>query len=570
MSKIYRGMILLLFVLITTFFVNGAANAQWGSALTYNGSNQYAHHGTVLSTLTDSITLEAWTKWKGTTGDHQIIVYNGNTGTSGYGLYLDVSGDQLGVLVGGLDSKMATDGVGHPYVLPLNTWIHLAAVRNAGTWSLYANGTALTLTEGNHSAPYTPSGNFMVGGHSAGTEGFKGVVDEVRFSRSVRYTSNFVLPSAPFTADTNTIALYHFDENTGSIALDASANNDTLTLVNSPVWVKPPWVATLTATEVTDTSALLHATVDPNGSQDVVHFDWGTSTSYGSASANDTVDDPQTALSFNGSQYVSVGYSASLDITTALSLEAWIYPTIGSQDGGIIEKTIGGAVNKQYLLFIEGWLGTFRLIQGTGATNVVTNDPIPINQWTHIAATWDYVVGTMKIFINGVQQNQTAALPYALDHGDGPTLIGKLGSGAYPFIGTIDEVRVWNTALPASVIKEWSHRNVTSAHPFYANLQAYWQFNEGAGGSASDASGNGNTGSLSGGASWTSGSRSMPVWAELSGLSSSTTYHYRIAATNTADSCKGFDSSFTTLGALPIELATLTANLVNGRNVQLN
>ena len=50
--------------------------------------------------------------------------------------------------------------------------------------------------------------------HDAGPAypSYSGWIDEVRLSDVVRYTSGFEPPSAPFTSDGNTVALYHLDE----------------------------------------------------------------------------------------------------------------------------------------------------------------------------------------------------------------------------------------------------------------------------------------------------------------------------------------------------------------------
>ena len=50
--------------------------------------------------------------------------------------------------------------------------------------------------------------------HDAGSAypSYNGWVDEVRLSNVLRYSSNFARPSAPFATDSNTVALYHFDE----------------------------------------------------------------------------------------------------------------------------------------------------------------------------------------------------------------------------------------------------------------------------------------------------------------------------------------------------------------------
>jgi len=57
---------------------------------------------------------------------------------------------------------------------------------------------------------------------------FDGLIDEVRISKSVRYTeAGFAVPNAAFTADADTVALYHFDEAiTGSSTPEATALKD--------------------------------------------------------------------------------------------------------------------------------------------------------------------------------------------------------------------------------------------------------------------------------------------------------------------------------------------------------
>jgi len=51
---------------------------------------------------------------------------------------------------------------------------------------------------------------------------FRGLVDEVRVSTVLRYTSTFARPTAPFVPDASTAALYHFDEGQGNVVNDAS------------------------------------------------------------------------------------------------------------------------------------------------------------------------------------------------------------------------------------------------------------------------------------------------------------------------------------------------------------
>ncbi|MBI5302388.1 MAG: LamG domain-containing protein [Chloroflexi bacterium] len=108
-------------------------------------------------------------------------------------------------------------------------WHHIAVTRNSsGTIRLYVDGSLdiaapvngptgnLSYRDG-RTTSFPNSDPFLVIGaekHDAGSQypSFKGWVDEVRISNSIRYSANFTRPGAPFTTDANTMALYHFDE----------------------------------------------------------------------------------------------------------------------------------------------------------------------------------------------------------------------------------------------------------------------------------------------------------------------------------------------------------------------
>ena len=59
-----------------------------------------------------------------------------------------------------------------------------------------------------------------------------------------------------------------------------------------------------------------------------------------------------SAASFAGAGQVSFPAASAFDLPGAFSIEAWVKPTVAGQYGGVFEKTIAGAVNSQYLLFM--------------------------------------------------------------------------------------------------------------------------------------------------------------------------------------------------------------------------
>lgn len=53
---------------------------------------------------------------------------------------------------------------------------------------------------------------------------FRGWIDELRISRTLRYSGNFSVPAQAFQNDSNTAALYHFDEGSGNDVIDSIGN----------------------------------------------------------------------------------------------------------------------------------------------------------------------------------------------------------------------------------------------------------------------------------------------------------------------------------------------------------
>jgi serine/threonine protein kinase/Flp pilus assembly protein TadD len=75
-----------------------------------------------------------------------------------------------------------------------------------------------------------------IGVHGDSRRGFVGVIDNVRISTSARYEKNFSPPSQ-FSADADTIGLYHFDEGTGNVARDSSGKGNE-GKIHGAKWIK--------------------------------------------------------------------------------------------------------------------------------------------------------------------------------------------------------------------------------------------------------------------------------------------------------------------------------------------
>ncbi len=116
-------------------------------------------------------------------------------------------------------------------------WHHVAVTRAAtGEMSIFIDGQIdsqgvgptgdISYRDG-RSSSYPNSDPYLVIGaekHDAGPEypSFNGWIDEMRLSSSIRYTTDFSPPESPFTTDSDTVGLYHFDEGFGNALNDSS------------------------------------------------------------------------------------------------------------------------------------------------------------------------------------------------------------------------------------------------------------------------------------------------------------------------------------------------------------
>jgi glucose/arabinose dehydrogenase len=211
-------------------------------------------------------------------------------------------------------------------------------------------------------------------------------------------------------ASNGLVASYNFDEGSGTFLTDRSGTGNNGTLTNGPTW--------------------------------------NASGKYGKA------------LSFDGTNdYVNIPDSNSLDLTTGMTLEAWIKPTVSTGYRDIVFKTQPS--HEAYAMYVTNGssrptghvnIGGEKTAQGTAQVSTTT--------WTHLATTYD---GTaLKLFVNGVQVSSTAVtgnIPVT----NLPLTLG--GDTVWPewFKGLMDDVRIYNRPLSATEIQSDMNTPVTTA-----------------------------------------------------------------------------------------------------------
>lgn len=147
----------------------------------------------------------------------------------------------------------------------------------------------------------------------------------------------------------------------------------------------------------------------------------------------------------NGSEYALIPDAATLDITTNITLEAWIKPFTVSSNQTVIGKNNAYALNvtSGAKLQFSRWSST---VNGT----VSSSTSLVINTWYHVAATYDGT--TTVIYINGAQDTSSGAITGSIDATATDVLMGALTSSTNLFSGYLDSVKVYNQVLTAAQI----------------------------------------------------------------------------------------------------------------------
>ncbi|PYL00591.1 MAG: hypothetical protein DME19_04540, partial [Verrucomicrobia bacterium] len=95
------------------------------------------------------------------------------------------------------------------------------------------------------------------------------------------------------------------------------------------------------------------------------------------------------ALSFDGNDFVQVPSSASLNLQSALTLEAWIFAdgTPANQQGIMGTWDDNNGPFRTYLFWIQS--GRLEFLISPSFARPTDTIAFPVNRWVHVAATYD-------------------------------------------------------------------------------------------------------------------------------------------------------------------------------------
>ncbi|MBU1000890.1 LamG domain-containing protein, partial [Patescibacteria group bacterium] len=157
------------------------------------------------------------------------------------------------------------------------------------------------------------------------------------------------------------------------------------------------------------------------------------------------------ALSFDGNDYVDCGTNSSLDLTSAMTVEAWINTTSSDTWNQIAGKWLD--TTNGYVIY-QGSTGQYAIVQiGVDGHKWQLEGDITINDgnWHHIVGTYDET--TLKLYVDGILDDSSTSYSGNMTTNAASVAIGARSSSTDYFIGSIDEVRIYKRALTADEVK---------------------------------------------------------------------------------------------------------------------
>jgi hypothetical protein len=386
------------------FTITRNGNTTQGSFSPY-GSNWSNYFGSAdylsladnanLNPSTQDFVMEAWVYLTGTTGNNQGFNGKGTPGTDGYTLFV-TNALVLSFVWNGTGGATITGGT-----LVLNTWNHVAVVRNSSVIRLYLNGVGAGSSTACTTDITSTATKFV--GQARGGNPMLGYMSNYRMTKGSRpsgydaTSSTLTVPTTPLTAISGTSLLTCADNR----FIDDSTNNFTITVTGTP---------------------------------SVQRFNpFGASTAY------------DTSVIGGSGYFDGSGDSLSLATATALgtgnvTVEFWFYPTdISATYRDLYEGRSSVNSNTGFAIFQYGQ--TIE-IYGNGLKVSSAASAFPANAWTHFAVV--RTSGTCQIYINGVASGSSGS------YSDNFTsTVRKIGDAinSFPYIGYISNLREVTSAV---------------------------------------------------------------------------------------------------------------------------
>ena len=361
--------------------------ALYGGSGYFNGSPDYLNSPTNTSFAlgTNNFTIEMWVYLLTTSGG-KISTSIGNFATYDPLIgYLSAGSADFSIRLSSTGSSWnISDGSVLYYTLNLNSWNHIALVRNGSNIALYGNGSLIGSVTS--SASIYQSGNYVFVGKGQSAFYFPGYIANYRFVNGTAvYTSAFTPPIAPLKAIPNTSLLLNF---TNAAIYDAAVQNNVTTVGDAQA------------------SSAITAKWPPTS----IKFDPTT------GAATDSLTMPLTP--------------ATTITSGDFTIEFWLNPsTVASASQAIVgTRENDGAATINWGIFLQSNQLSFQAYSTTGVSMGVLT-----HQTTLSAGTWYYCAltrngSTFTLYINSVASTSTLTSALTIVQSGTTLYVGKFAA----------------------------------------------------------------------------------------------------------------------------------------------
>jgi hypothetical protein len=481
------------------------SSGKFGNSLSFDGVDDIVTLPANLSTpIGNNITIVLWANARTGTGLYRELVTERYAGDNNVQFMISIGDDSA-------SDKFCTgfyDGSWHnvcdPVAVTTNQWVFLAASYDGHYVKLYRDGSAVnTSSDLNLALPAGTNGWYIGKRHDtlASNHHFNGSIDDVAiFNRSLSAAEISAMYSGSMFDGTHRVKAFTVDEIgkwnysstvtysvslpkiniTVTSPLNATYSTSSLNLTYSVnatqglsacvvelnyVNMTYPLCTNVTFTYVhyNDTGKVF-ATDFAEGSGTVAYdrsrFDTRGTITNGAWVAGGLYGN---ALNFTTNRLVNFSSASQLQLTTNITIEAWVKLNAASNWGAIAAKASDSITN--YGLGLDQNTG-LKLHFLWNASNpnwqrVESTRSLSTGAWTHVASVWN---GTHVIFyINGVAETPIAAAGETAEPSTNPLNIGVDLAGGDEFInGFVDEVAIYNRTLSAGEIRNHYYNFVST------------------------------------------------------------------------------------------------------------